>query len=128
MAIQGEVKSGNFGTSVLSGGVATVNTLIDLTGVSQNGDLVVLSCRAEHLLNATFRHVWLFDSVAENRRVALLEDLSTSASTAFKRRKQATFVWQIGDPGASLYYRWSGAPTGAGLDVWVGMNLRGFTL
>lgn len=120
-----DVKSGTFGTQVVSEGTATSTTLIDLSGVAQEDDLLCLFVRAENT-NTNFRNVSLWKDSGATERWANVGECSGNQSGGHFVMTDEVYI-RVQNPASSLWYSWDGTITGDGLDVYVKYCIRGFS-
>lgn len=127
MALTLEVKSGSFGTAVLTNGTATSATLVDLTGVSQTGDVAILFFNGLNAGTNSSTALSLWKDSGGTERLAIMNNVSENIIGNHARHTQVAMV-RVDNPAASLWYSWSVTPTSFGADIWVQMNIRGFEL
>lgn len=116
----------NPGAQVLLLGTATSPTLVDLTGVCEEGDLVSMVVHPNNT-STTARNAHLYKDSGGVSRFMACNNISNSGAGGSHFDEQWMFSFRCGPPGSTLWYGWSGSVTG-GLTLFVQMNLKGLTL
>lgn len=96
--------------------LSTTVKLLDLTGIAKRNDLLMAHGYANNN-STTARSLELYKDAA-GLDVNSYIGIAGTGTGGHLGIVPIELLMRVGDPAASLYYKWSGTPTGEGLRLW----------